>query len=319
MKRVVVTGGTGFVGANLCRRLLEEGHEVHCLLRPEYSRWRIEKIRQELNLHIVDLTDESAVASVISKIRPEWIFHLAAHGAYSWQRDLKQIVQTNILATINLVEASLKTGFEIFINTGSSSEYGFKDHAPTEEEWLDPNSYYAVTKASATLYCKYTSNRYNVPIPTVRLYSVYGAYEDPGRLIPTMILHGMKGQLPPLVDSKTARDYIHIKDVENAYLLLAAQRRGQMGEVYNLGTGIQTSLEQVVNVARDMFNLSVEPRWGTMPNREWDSTVWKANNTRITALGWQAQFTFEQGFRQTVDWFQNDPEIIKYYRDAVSE
>jgi nucleoside-diphosphate-sugar epimerase len=132
-----------------------------------------------------------------------------------------------------------------------------------------------------------------------------------------MILYGIKGQFPPLVDPKIARDYIYIKDVENAFLLLARQGRGKTGEVYNLGTGIQTSLEEVVNVARDVFNLSVVPRWGTMPNREWDTTVWKANNTRITALGWQAEFTFEQGFRQTVDWFQSNPEIMKHYRDAM--
>jgi nucleoside-diphosphate-sugar epimerase len=313
MKRVLLTGATGFVGANLCRRFLSEGHEVHCLVRNEYTTWRIEDIQKDVQIHVVDLNDLDGLLPVITSVRPDWVFHLATHGAYSWQEDLNKIIQTNILATVNLVEACLKTGFEILINTGSSSEYGYKDHAPSEMEWIDPNSYYAVTKASATLYCRYTAIRHNVCIPTLRLYSVYGKYENQGRLIPTLILQGMNGLLPPLVDPNIARDYLYVKDLENAYILLANQLRGTTGEVYNLGSGIQTSLSEVVAITRNVFRLSVEPQWGTMPSRQWDTTIWKANNDRIKAVGWFPEYTFEQGFRQTADWFRENPQLMKYY------
>lgn len=313
MKRAVLTGATGFVGANLSRRLLREGHEVHLLLRAKHNDWRIHSIQNDVNIHIVDLNDAEALISTVASIRPDWVFHLATHGAYSWQADLNEIIQTNILATVNLVEACLKTGFDIFINTGTSSEYGYKDHAPSETEWIDPNSYYAVTKASATLFCRYTAIRHNVCIPTLRLYSIYGAFENPGRLIPTIILHGMNGSLPPLVDPNIARDYLYMKDVENTYIFLANQLRGTTGEVYNLGSGIQTSLSEVVALARNVFRLSVEPQWGTMPNRQWDTTIWKANNDSIKTLGWCPEFTFEQGFRQTVDWFLENPQLMEHY------
>lgn len=314
MKRVLLTGATGFVGANLCRRLLEEGHEVHCLVRNGFAVWRIEGIRQHLHLHEVDLEDETQLDSIISKLRPEWIFHLATHGAYSWQTDLGTMIRTNLLSTVSLIEACMKTGFEILVNTGSSSEYGYKDHAPAETEWIDPNSYYAVTKAAATLFCRYAAVSHGACIPTLRLYSVYGPYEDPGRLIPAIILHGLQGSLPPLADPDTARDYIYVRDVADAYLLLAERALGKGGEVYNLGSGTQTTLAEVVDLACDVFNLADEPHWGTMARRPWDTTSWTANIESIRALGWEPEVTFEQGFRQTVDWFRNHPELIGYYR-----
>src|SRR5450432_2129268 len=121
MKRVLLTGGTGFVGANLARRLLREGHEVHLLLRPDYKPWRIEEIRQDVHLHTLDPGDYAQVIKVVGDIRPDWIFHLAAHGAYSWQTEIVEIMQTNLLNTIHLVNACLTQGFEAFIHTGSSS------------------------------------------------------------------------------------------------------------------------------------------------------------------------------------------------------
>ncbi len=197
MKRVVVTGATGFVGANLARRLLRDGHELHLLLRPANNPWRIRDIRDDVHSHEVDFTDKESLARVVGAIRPDWVFHLAAHGAYSWQTDLDSMVATNITGTINLVESCLRAGFEAFVNTGSSSEYGYKDHAPAETEWLEPNSYYAFTKASATLFCRYMAQSRNARIPTLRLYSVYGPYEEPARLVPALIMSGLRGKLPP--------------------------------------------------------------------------------------------------------------------------
>ena len=151
-KNVIITGGTGFVGANLTKRLVKDGHNVHLFVRQEYKDWRIKDFLPHLRIHAVNLLDSELLRAKIAAIRPDWVFHLATYGAYSWQDDFNLAIQTNFLSTVNLVEACRNVGFDVFVNTGSSSEYGFKDHAPLETDWIDPNSYYAVTKASATLF-----------------------------------------------------------------------------------------------------------------------------------------------------------------------
>src|SRR5262245_32015093 len=145
-KRVLVTGGTGFVGANLVRRLLRDGHEVHLLVSPAYTTWRLAGIRRDVRLVRADLSEAEAVDAAVRRARPDWVFHLAAYGAYSWQEDLDRILRTNFHGTVHLVRAALRHGAQAIVNAGSSSEYGYKDHAPDEREWVDPNSCYARAK-----------------------------------------------------------------------------------------------------------------------------------------------------------------------------
>ena len=304
-KPVLVTGGTGFVGANLARRLLREGCQVHLLVRQGHAPWRLQGIEDKVQLHEVELTDRAALDLLVAQVRQEWIFHLAAYGAYSWQTDLRQMIQTNITGTANLLEACAQAGFGAFVNTGSSSEYGAKDHAPAEEENPEPNSHYACTKVAATLLCRYTAQDRNLNLATLRLYSVYGPYEDPGRLFPALIRKGLQGELPPLVSPDTTRVYVYVEDVCDAYLL-AASRPGQApGVVYNVGTGVQTSLRQLVELARAELGSAAEPSWDSMPARIWDTSVWVADNCRIRqALGWEPRTVLKEGFKRTAEWFR---------------
>ena len=316
MKRVLLTGGTGFVGANLAERLVADGHEVHLLLREGFQDWRIENLLPHMHVHLTGLDDKVALVSEVAKIRPEWVFHLAAFGAYSWQDDLAQAVNTNYLGTMNLLDACLKTGFEIFVNTGSSSEYGFKDHAPSEDESLEPNSFYAATKAGATLFCRYAARRFNRPIFTMRLYSVYGAYEEPHRFIPALVLNGLEGRFPPLANPDTARDFIFAGDVVEAYLWAAASAASlPPGEVFNVGTGKQTSLREVVRIAMEIFDIGAEPVWGSMNDRLWDTNIWVADVQKLRAHGWEAQYDLRRGLETTAGWFRQNPLLVdRVYR-----
>jgi UDP-glucose 4-epimerase len=316
MKRVLITGATGFVGSNLTRRLLLEGHDVHVLLRPQHNDWRIRSIKNEINVHIVDLDDIDAVNITISEIRPEWIFHLAAYGAYPSQTNFQRMVETNLTSSANLVDACVKNGFEAYINTGSSSEYGYKDHAPAENEWIEPNSSYAVTKAAATQYCRFIAQSRNVNLCTVRLYSVFGPYEEPTRLIPTLIVDGLQGKLPPLVNPTISRDYIFVDDISEAYLTLALHPEKISAQVYNLGSGVQLTLQDVVEVACKQLPITSRPDWGSMPNRQWDTSFWLADHSKITNnFGWNPVWPFTEGFQKTITWFQSNPEILSFYKN----
>jgi UDP-glucose 4-epimerase len=315
VKRAIVTGATGFVGACLARRLLHDGHDVHLLVRPAHRPWRIAPIRADVRLHVVDFGDEAALRQTVAGIRPDWIFHLAAHGAYSSQRDPHAMVRTNVLGTLNLVEAGLRSGFAAFVNTGSSSEYGWKDHAPAESEALEPNSHYAITKATATWFCRHTARARAVHLPTLRLYSVYGPWEEPTRLIPALVMLGLEGQLPPLVSPTDARDYVYSEDVVDAYLLAATTRSEEPGAIYNVGSGVQTPLRDLVELARRVLAVEAEPQWGSYPDRAWNTDVWVADNRKIQReLGWHPRHTLEDGFRATVAWLREHPDLLATYR-----
>jgi dolichol-phosphate mannosyltransferase len=152
----------------------------------------------------------------------------------------------------------------------------------------------------------------------LRLYSVYGPYEEPLRLMPSLVVHGLAGAYPPLVDPRVARDYVYVDDVVEAYCLAAAPEH-EPGSVYNVGTGVQTTLAEVVALARTVFHLHDEPAWGSMPNRSWDTATWQANCRKIREkLGWRPRFTLETGFRRFLDWFHSDPQRPAYYRRHLS-
>ncbi len=310
MKRALVTGATGFVGANLVRRLLADGHQVHVLCRPESDYWRLHEISQDIETHHQSLSDKDALSVRLNKIKPEWVFHMAAHGAYSWQNDLARIISTNILGTANLLTCLINTNCQAFIAAGSSSEYGYKDHAPAENEWLDPNSEYAVTKAAATHFCRFFAHKHGLNTAVLRLYSAYGPYEDKDRLISTIIDKGLQKKLPPLVDPEIARDFIYIDDVVSAFIAAAASKNHAPGNIYNVGTGLQTTIREVVDLARQIFDIREEPTWGSMPNRKWDTSVWIANISKISKdLNWQPKHSFKDGFLKTIEWNQSFSKI----------
>jgi dolichol-phosphate mannosyltransferase len=226
-------------------------------------------------------------------------------------------VQTNVAGTINLLEAALKAGFEAFVNTGSSSEYGFKDHAPAEDDWLQPNSAYAVTKAAGTLYCSHIARSTGAHVLTLRLYSVYGPFEEPTRLMPQLLARSLSDTLPPLVGPETARDYVYVDDVSDAFVA-AATRTNATGSVYNIGSGIQTPLRAVVDIVRRLRRMRTEPDFGSMPGRSWDTTTWIADNRKARAeLGWQPRRSLDDGIAAMAGWLDAHPTVLRRYLDVA--
>lgn len=320
-KRVLVTGATGFVGANLVRRLLGEGHEVHAVVRPRPDLpasavpWRLSAVWDRLKIHRIDLAGRESVGGLVADTAPHWIFHLAAYGAYSWETDTARIIATNFLGTTVLLDAALAAGCGHFVNTGSSAEYGWKDHAPSEDEHLDPNSQYAVAKAAATMYCRTVARRSGTRITTLRLYSAFGPWEEPARFVPTLAVRGLEGGLPPLVNPGVGRDFVYVDDVCEAYLRAVAGDPGEPGAVFNVGTGVQVSIRDAVEVARRELGVAAEPEWGSMPDRAWDSHVWVSDPRKISrVLGWKPVTDFAEGFRRTVAWLKADPAVMEHYR-----
>jgi nucleoside-diphosphate-sugar epimerase len=308
-KRVLVTGAAGFVGAVLARRLLGDGHEVHAVVRPSGDRWRLAGIEADLRCHEIDLRDESAVAAVVNASRPELIYHLAAHGAYSSQTDVDAILHTNVLGTWSLLKALTPVDFELLVNTGSSSEYGFKDAAMREGDVLEPNSFYAVAKSSQTLLCQYVAKSRQRPIVTLRLFSAYGPYEEPSRMVPTLIRRCLEGQDLILTAPDTARDFVYIEDAVDAYLRIE-RLAALAGEVLNIGSGVQTTLREVVALIMQVTGAQVPCHWSAMPARIWDTQTWVADCSKSQQmLGWRATTPLADGLARTVAWMQEQRAV----------
>jgi len=318
-ERALVTGAAGFIGAALARRLLAEGHAVTLLVGPTSDLWRVEQLRGDAELVAVDLRDAGAVEAAMGRARPELVFHLAAHGAYSWQQSLPRMIETNVAGIAHVVEAAHRAGVRAIVNAGSSSEYGLKDHAPPEYELPEPNSGYAITKAAATLYGGWAARSRQQAVTTLRLYSAYGPWEEPRRLIPAVVVHGLDGRLPPLVDPRIARDFVYLEDVLDAFRLAAERARPGEGAVYNVGSGAQTTLRDLAEAARRVFGIAEQPAWGSFPARHWDTDVWVADPRRIEAgLGWRARTPIDEGLAATARWLEQRPELAARYRDAIA-
>ncbi|MBF0548377.1 MAG: NAD-dependent epimerase/dehydratase family protein [Candidatus Riflebacteria bacterium] len=319
MKTVVLTGATGFIGANLTRRLLKDGHSIHLLLRRDSPRWRIKDIASDIVLHEISLLERDSLQKTLNKIRPDWIFHLAAFGGSSWQVDRKKIIETNLLGTINLLDASMENGFEAFLNAGTSSEYGLKDHPPSETELLEPNSCYAIAKAGATNYCRHIGVTKKARTVTLRLYSAFGPFEQPKRLMPVLILKALKGVFPPLVDPEVSRDFVYVDDVTDAFVIAAEFDKVEPGSIFNIGTGIQTKMRDVVAFAKKHFCITATPQWNAMNSRAWDTNIWIANNKKaLETLKWKPKFSFEEGMKKMTAWFLENVEIQRLYEELVN-
>jgi len=304
-----VTGAAGFIGACLVRRLLADKKDVSILLKAGSKPWRLSGVLGRVRVFKGDLTDTGAVSRAVKKARPTVIYHLAAHGAYPFQKDAEKIIKTNVLGTWNLLRTCGEFDYRVFVNTGSSSEYGAKSTAMRETDLLEPNSYYAVAKSAQTLLCQHVARSQKRPIVTFRLFSVYGPFEEPTRLVPTLIRSCLKGRDLSMVSPQTARDFIFVEDVVDAYLRLGSLSK-LSGDIINIGTGRQQRLKEAVSLVKTLTQSEVKVKWGAMPGRIWDTDKWVGNVEKSHRLiGWKAQTPFREGLKKTIAWYKQNKNL----------
>lgn len=299
---ILVTGASGFIGANLFRILSASRADVFAVVQREKN-WRLAEVSDDYVI-AVDLNDRAAVQNLVATLNPQTVFDCVAYGAYSFEKDDKLIYQTNFLAVTSLVGMLAERPFSAYIHAGSSSEYGTNCTAPSETGPYDPNSHYAVSKLAASNYLSYMGKTHSFPCVNLRLYSVYGALEDTGRLIPMLVRNALAGTLPPLVDARTSRDFVHVDDVCRAFILAAAKMHpGLYGEDLNIGSGIKTTIGELATAAKSVFNVAQDPNFGSMSARDWDLADWYSNSRKAKeVLDWEAAIPLQEGLRMAAEW-----------------
>ncbi len=309
MKTCLVTGGAGFIGANLVRKLISAGHHVHVIAEKGASLWRLSNILSQITVHEIDLTNFEKTTTLIQTIKPEWIFHLASYGGMPDQDDQETIYYVNFDSTKNLVNACKEVGFECFINTGSSSEYGMKNVPMKEDLVLEPASDYGTAKAAATQFCLKEAIGNKLPIYTVRPFSVYGDYEATTRFVPTVLLSALQEKPLNLSSPAFVRDFIYIDDMVDIYLAITKQLP-QTHFIFNAGTGTQSTLQDVVNTVQTMCDKKMIIQWNASTPRPWEPKHWKADSTLAQqVLNWHPHYNLTKGLKKSLVWFKNHLEF----------
>ena len=233
--------------------------------------------------------------------KPDYIFHLAAYGNMSNQKDEQAIFEANVIGTWNMLQASKHIPYKVFVNVGSSSEYGRKSQPMSEIDVPETDTFYGASKIAGTYLARAFARQYNKPIVTVRPFSVYGPKEADFRFIPTMI-NCIENKKVFHVDPHGVHDWIYIDDLINGMLFLV-ESGFIKGEIYNIGTGLQTRNIDVLALMVAITGKIVETLRDDFM-RLHDSFTWRADVTKMGLLGWKPKISLREGLTKTYEWYR---------------
>jgi nucleoside-diphosphate-sugar epimerase len=302
-QRILITGGTGFLGANLVRALIDSGQRPHLLVRPDANRWRLSGLEHMLDFHHADLLDFPSVRQTSAACRPEVIYHLAGYGVLPSQKDRARIFAGNVLATANLLAALEDCDYRCLVHAGSSAEYGAKDGPLLESDPIQPSTDYGVAKACATLLCQAEKHK-GRRVAIVRVFTAFGPWETQPRLVPYLMECCRARRPPELSSGEQQRDFIFVEDVVDL-LILAAAHPGAAGQIVHAATGKLTSVRKVAEMMIAAADVNITPIFGALPRRAGEPDRWAASIERTTALvGWKPRFDVAAGLRRMWEWHQ---------------
>jgi dTDP-glucose 4,6-dehydratase len=339
-KKVIVTGGAGFIGSALVRHLvLEEDAEVVVIDKMTYAANRANLAPAEATgrcrLIVEDICHQQTMTDIIAREKPQQILHLAAEShvdrSISGPRDF---VETNVIGTYAMLEAAraywaglsgaAKDSFR-FLHVSTDEVYGSlgPDGLFHETTPYDPSSPYSASKAASDHLAKAWFRTYGLPVVVSNCSNNYGPYHFPEKLIPLVILNALEGKaLPVYGDGSNIRDWLYVEDHARALSLIAT--KGDLGETYNVGGRNERTNLQVVEKICDELDKLVP---GERPRRELIRFVtdrpghdhrYAIDATKLeTELGWRAQENFETGLAKTVRWYLDNADWWTPLRKTV--
>jgi nucleoside-diphosphate-sugar epimerase len=292
-KKVVVTGGAGFIGSHLVDALVEQGFDVHTI--DNLVNGKIERVNKKATFHKADITDFEAIKPIIAG--SEYVFHLAALPRVQFSIDHPhEAHETNVNGTFNVLLAAKEAKVKKVIYSGSSSAYGDQDTMLLREDMrANPKSPYALQKYYGELQCKLFTTVYGLPTVSFRNFSVYGPRSEPDggypQAIPKFIDQVKKGKHITITgDGTQTRDFIHVRDVVRANILAATKDTVGSGELINLGSGRSSS----VNTIAKLIGGKIE----YIPARFEPKNTLADNSLALALLGWKPEVTLEEGIRE---------------------
>jgi UDP-glucose 4-epimerase len=308
MAQFLVTGGSGFIGSHLCRKLLGEGHGVRVLDNlSSGKRANLSDVAGDIDFHEADLRDEDAVQRAVKGV--EYILHHAAVASVQTSVEEPLIEQQiNSVGTLNLLEAARQAGVRRVVFAASAAAYGNDPRVPKREDMRPtPESPYAISKLAGEYYCGVYDRLYGLETVCLRYFNVYGPRQDPASPysgVISIFAKRMLNGLVPLVhgDGLQTRDFVSVYDVVAANML-AHQVESARGQVYNIGSGRRSSLMDLLTalnavLSSDIQAEFVEARAGDV--RDSLADISKAQSE----LGYRPSMDLQRGLREVIEWMR---------------
>lgn len=334
--RIFITGGSGFIGSNLVRFLIEEtDHSVLNLDALTYAgnQHSLEDLSQSPRYSFSqnDICDSESLTRIFSEFRPDWVMHLAAESHVDRSIDgPKAFIETNIIGTFNLLQAArshfesldgdAKTNFR-FLHVSTDEVYGSlgPEGLFSETTAYDPHSPYSASKAASDHLARAWSDTFGLPVLVTNCSNNYGPFQFPEKLIPVVILKALQGEpIPVYGKGENIRDWLYVCDhVEALYTVVS---KGHIGETYNIGGSNERSNIELVRLLCEILD-DLKPREDGksytkqitfVADRPGHDLRYAIDATKIkNELGWEPKQDHDSGFRMTVQWYLENPEWIK--------
>jgi UDP-glucuronate 4-epimerase len=312
VRKVLVTGGAGFIGSHLVDSLLQDGYDVSVIdnfdsfYPREYKERNIEGHRglERYRLFEADIRDRQKIMEIFETVQPEVVVHLAAKaGVRPSLRNAVEYFDVNVMGTTHLLDAAVQSGVKKFVFGSSSSVYGLNQKVPFNEgdPTLQPASPYAASKVAGEALCYSYNNCYKLPIVALRFFTVYGPRQRPDLAIHSFTRKIMNGHLIQLFgDGTTSRDYTFVTDIVTG-IRLAMEYSTDGYEVFNLGNDMPTQLIDMVRAVEQAVGREANIEW--LPMQTGDVPITWADLTKSESLlGYRPQIRLKEGILQFVRW-----------------
>ncbi len=318
-KKVLVTGAGGFIGSHLTERLVSLGCDVTALVQYNSTgSWGLidefnADLKDRIKVVAGDLRDENCVRDVI--IGQDYVFHLGAIISipYSYMHP-RNTWQVNVMGTMNVLAAARDSGTSRVLVTSTSEVYGTALYVPIDEAHpLQGQSPYSASKIAADKMAEAFYCSYNLPVVTVRPFNTFGPRQSTRAVIPTIITQVLASNSIKLGDVTTTRDFTFVLDTVEGFVK-AAEAPDVLGEVINLGTGSEVSIEEVVKRVIKIVGSDVEVVRDPNRMRPEKSEVRQLvcdNSKARKLLGWTPSYSLDEGLKQTIEWLREN--LSKYH------
>lgn len=311
-KKILITGGAGFIGGNFVHYILNKypEYEVVNLDALTYAGelTKHQEVENLPNYHFthIDITDKEQLSNLFIEKKFDYVIHFAAESHVDRSiANPEQFILTNVLGTQNLLQAAKQTKISKFIHISTDEVYGELDFDKTnfftETTPLQPNSPYSASKASSDLLVRAYAETYQLPVNITRCSNNYGPFQFPEKLIPLTISKILNDKKVPIYgNGQNIRDWLHVYD--HCTAIDAILQKGINGEVYNIGGHNEKTNLDVVRTIIHTIGKS-EKLIEHVEDRLGHDKRYAIDPTKLEQLGWKPTYTFETGIRQTIDWY----------------